>query len=432
MTKNNTALGRDFWIYQFGQAVSVVGDGCSSVALAWWVLSATGSASKMGFILGSSVLSRVALTVFFGPFGDRYSRKKLVIAGDLLRGMLTLAMMFFVYAGIFSMPLVVSVMMLLGAGSALFSAGSGGLVPKLVAPANMRRALQYANALMSCGGLAGMALGGCMVSLAGAGGAFAFDAVSFFAASAASMTIAADTVPDRKAPGEAAALRRWYRELKGGLRAIWRAPVIFWVTMLAGFMNFASAPIVVALPVLIKQEFRMSAACCGVVMASLSLGMIAGSLVTSLVCRFIKPDQAMVAGLFLMGAGMAVLPWHPSVPLMSAVMLFCGILNAIVNIVLDTQITLSLPDSFRSRVSSAGNAFCGILTPPGMWIAGLLAVSLGASSTIFIGGVAFALSAPLLYLIPRFAQFYRTGHEHAPDFFKQHYPDAFTESAATE
>ncbi len=80
-----TTLGRDFWLFQFGQMVSIVGDSCGNIALAWWILDATGSPGKVASVLAPSMLIQSLLTPLAGPLGDRYTRKWLVVGADLLR-----------------------------------------------------------------------------------------------------------------------------------------------------------------------------------------------------------------------------------------------------------------------------------------------------------------------------------------------------------
>jgi len=78
-----TGLGRDFWLFRLGQAISVLGDSCGAIALSWWILDATGSAVVMSSVLAPAMVVRIVLTPLFGPLGDRVTRKKLIIVSDL-------------------------------------------------------------------------------------------------------------------------------------------------------------------------------------------------------------------------------------------------------------------------------------------------------------------------------------------------------------
>jgi MFS transporter, DHA3 family, macrolide efflux protein len=50
-SSTTAGLGRDFWLFRLGQAISIVGDSCGAIALAWWILDATGSAAVMSSVL---------------------------------------------------------------------------------------------------------------------------------------------------------------------------------------------------------------------------------------------------------------------------------------------------------------------------------------------------------------------------------------------
>lgn len=62
---------RDFRLLWAGQAISAVGDGLVSVALAFAVLRIGGSASQLGLVLAAAVVSRVAFfwSAAYGPTG---------------------------------------------------------------------------------------------------------------------------------------------------------------------------------------------------------------------------------------------------------------------------------------------------------------------------------------------------------------------------
>ena len=46
-------LGSDFWLFQAGQMISIVGDACGNIALAWWILDVTASPTAISAGTGS-------------------------------------------------------------------------------------------------------------------------------------------------------------------------------------------------------------------------------------------------------------------------------------------------------------------------------------------------------------------------------------------
>ncbi|MFA5161088.1 MAG: MFS transporter [Elusimicrobiales bacterium] len=414
-------LGRDYWLYQFGQAVSVIGDGCSAIALAWWTLDKTGSPAKMGGILAVSVLARVAARPLLGPLGDKFPRKNLIIIGDISRAVLTAGLAAMVWSGYFNMAAVIAVFTLLGLGSALFGAGAGAIVPQLVPSHKLRDAVQYAMAVSSGGSIAGGLIGGILVSATGAGGAFAVDALSFLAAAAATFMIRADTTPKGAPSG-------WLADFREGIRAIWKIKILFWMLALAAFLNFTFAPVMVALPVMVKQARGLPAWFYGGLNSAMSAGIIIGSLAVGRICAKLQQDRAIVAGIVFMGAGIALLPYAPGLALPLALMAFQGFGSALANIPTEAHIAIATPDEMRARVNSVIASVAEGMMPLGMALSGVFIERFGYSAALFCCGIAFALLAPALYLVPDFKRFYRLPPAEAEKFFKETYPEAFAKT----
>jgi len=76
---------RPFALLWSGQAFSRLGDSVYLVALAWWVLEKTGSATVMGKVLTLSLLPRLVFALIGGVAVDRFSRTQVMFVAALLR-----------------------------------------------------------------------------------------------------------------------------------------------------------------------------------------------------------------------------------------------------------------------------------------------------------------------------------------------------------
>src|SRR5262245_54777825 len=77
---------RQFAFLWVGQTVSQVGDSVYNLALAWYVLERTGSASAAALTLTFTFIPRIAFLALGGVVVDRLPRAGVVLVSDLLRG----------------------------------------------------------------------------------------------------------------------------------------------------------------------------------------------------------------------------------------------------------------------------------------------------------------------------------------------------------
>jgi len=333
---------------------------------------------------------------------------------------------FMVISGYFNLGIVIIIFMFLAVGSAFFYAGAGGIVPQLVPSGKLQEAMQQSQAVSSGGSILGGILGGILVSALGTGGAFAADALSYFIAAIATYKIKADTMPRRHSEHKHEhTFTAWLAELKEGFYVVWKIPVEFWMTIVFALLNFIVGPIIVGLPVLVKQSRGLPPWFYGGLYSSISIGIIAGSLIVGRVCKIVWQDIVIMAGIIVMGIGFSLLPWMPGMLLPLLVMMFFGVGNAFTNIPATAQPLIAMPDRFRARTSSVSTFLCMVINPLGIAVSGIIIARYGVEATISICGILIILFAPLLYLIPNFSRFYRLEPKQAETFFTENYPEAF-------
>ncbi len=418
-------LGRDFWLFRSGQAVSVIGDGCTSIALAWWILDSTGSAGKLASVLSPAMFAAILMIPLFGPLGDRFERKKILIISDLWRAGLMLSLAVMAYLKYFNLPVIIGLYLLVSLGSASFFSVAASIVPQLVKKEQLQEAIAHGRAVMSAGRLLGGAIGGILVSVLGVSGAFLVDGLSFLLAAGAAYLIKADTKPPAVISEAKGKIERWLKDLKAGFYALIRIPVRLRLLVLETAINFTSAPIIIALPVLVKQERNMPAWFLGGLEAGISAGAIVGALIAGYACRKIYPDIVSTAGLALFSLGLAILPLAPDLLLPLVITFICGVSLALGNIPIQTQALIATPDEYRSRIDSLASFIGHCSQPIGMAFAAWLISGIGVNKTIMLAGGACFVLCPLAYAVPDFKLLLRLPAGEADGFFMKKYPAAF-------
>jgi MFS family permease len=163
-----------------GMTVSLVGDGVFLVALAWQVYALSNVPTALSAVMLAMSVPHVLLLLVGGVVSDRFDRRRVMLAADLVRGAALLALAVLSLSGGMAVWSVAALAVLYGAGTAFFGPAFDAIVPEIV-PTDL---LVEANSLdqfvrPTALRLAGPALGGAVVAAVGPGWAFALDAATF-------------------------------------------------------------------------------------------------------------------------------------------------------------------------------------------------------------------------------------------------------------
>ena len=192
---------RGFRLLTIGQVTSNVGDACYAVALPWYVLAAHGGVLLLGTVLAAYGVPRTALIAVGGYASDRWRPQTVMMATDAVRALALAALAVTAATGPARAVVLVPIAVVIGAGEGLFLPGSFSIIPSLLSGDD----LQAGNALASSGTqlatLAGPAVGGALVILAGPALAFGLDALSFVVSAVTLATLAGPAVAGRAAGG---------------------------------------------------------------------------------------------------------------------------------------------------------------------------------------------------------------------------------------
>jgi MFS family permease len=171
---------RDFRYLWTGMFVSMVGDGFYYVAVAWQVYEISNRPSALAMVGIAWSLPQILLVLLSGALSDRMDRRLLMIAGDLIRAVAIGTVGVLSLSGALTIPILVGLVAVFGAGQALFQPSFQAIVPDIVPRELLVRANsvdQFVRpfALM----VVGPALGGLVVGALGPGTAFVADAGTF-------------------------------------------------------------------------------------------------------------------------------------------------------------------------------------------------------------------------------------------------------------
>src|SRR5450759_196891 len=192
---------RLLWV---SEAVSVLGDQFQYIALAWLVISLTGSGLALGAVLIAVAVPRAILIVPFGVLADRRPARGLMVAAHLTRGVIVGAIAALAVTGAASVPALVVLGALFGAADAVYMPAQQAFLPRTVEAERLPSANALLQGTLQAASMVGAPLAGIVIAIAGTGAAFALDAVSFFVAALVILLMAPATARRPEVPADAA------------------------------------------------------------------------------------------------------------------------------------------------------------------------------------------------------------------------------------
>jgi DHA3 family macrolide efflux protein-like MFS transporter len=209
---------RNFILLWQGQAISQLGDQAFSLAIVFWAVEKTGSATLMSLLLIAGTLP----IILFGPVGgvvvDRLSRMRIIIACDLVGGIallgLSLVMLHNPSTTDGILVLLFLVAFVLGCVRAFFQPAINAVIPDLVAPSRLAAANSLNLFSLHAAVLLGQAMGGVLYRLLGAPLLFFCDGLSFFFAAGCESLVKAPE--GRRGSRPASGLVQFMVEMRAG------------------------------------------------------------------------------------------------------------------------------------------------------------------------------------------------------------------------
>lgn len=358
---------RDFRALWVGQFISIFGDflamfGVISLITFRW----HGTASAVTYVLISYMLPLAIIGPAAGVFVDRWHVKPVMVASDVIRGVLALLLVW-----VTDLPELCVLFVAISVLSSFFSPAQNVTIRTIVPPEK----LLAANAMLSQAfytvRLLSPVLAGALVAWLGERACFYLDSFSFFfsATMIATIQVVREPAPGGKSIGA------FWDDLISGNRFIFTHPSLaFVITSMVGAM-FVMSCISPLFSIYVRDILHAGTFLYGVVSSALGFGLIAGSQV---VTRFSATKKAIVvSGLLICGGGVALLGLFGVTAAAIATTLTMGFGIAFVIVAAQTLMQQETPPQMLGRVSSSFMSLFSFAQVLGLLLAGRLAVWFG-------------------------------------------------------
>jgi MFS family permease len=362
-----------FW----GQALSVIGDRITPIAIAFAVLG-LGSATDLGIVMAAGGIPFALFALAGGVWSDRIGRRRVMIASDLLRMVSQTVVAVLLLTGSAEVWMLAVLGFVYGTAAALFMPALIGLIPQTVGAARLQEANALISLTRSIASVAGPALAGVLIAAAGTGEAIAVDAATFAVSAACLIRL-------RPAAHAAVADGGEKETFLAGLRTGWReVRARAWLGWGLGAMSayhlFVLPAVFVLGPALAKQDLDGASSWAAIV-ACLGIGGVAGNLV-ALRIRLRRPIVVTAAALVGASTQAAIIGSGLGTVGIAALELVAGACVALFFTLWDLSIQEQIPARAISRVSAYDFTVSLGLMPLGMAICGPIADAIGLYPTL--------------------------------------------------
>jgi MFS family permease len=382
---------RDVRLIVGAVGLSAVGDSVLWILLALHIGDTAGSAlavSAMFICLWGPV---VALGGVAGRIVDRYENRRLLIAVSLAQAAVVAGMAF----ASSSLPALLALCVLLGAGVAVSSPAEFALVPAAAGEERVADANGHVEAARYLGATIGPLLGGLLAATGAVRIGLLLDAASFLAVALAGVALHA-----RRAPTAGAA----HASEHGGLRVALadRTLAIALVAAIGSLLFFTMS--VAAEVFFVRDVLHAGDAAYGLIMTAWMLGMVAGAvgLARRVPRRWLAGGA--LAGIAVQGAGLLGSALGATMAIVLVAMLVGGVAHGVKNVLLRTLIHERVPEEQRGRAFAAYNALRNGAELGALGAGGVLVGIAGAQVALALSGaIPLAIALAALALLARHA-----------------------------
>ncbi|MFD9289235.1 MFS transporter [Streptomyces sp. NPDC060030] len=406
-------------------AVSLTGTRISVVALPWFVLVTTGSATQTGLVAFCEMTPYVVVKAFTGPLVDRIGPRAVSWTTDLSSATAAAAVPLLHTLDLLSFPLLLVLVALIGAAR-----GPGDLAKEVMVPeaaelgrVPLERATGLSGVIERLASTVGLAIGGSLVALLGPltalavnAGCFALGSVIIKLALPRGMGHTAEEAPSSAGKTEPG----YWRRFGEGFTFLRGEPLLLTVIVMVGITNLLDAAIVSVLVPVWARESGVGPAAIGLLGSVMGAAGVGGSLIAAMAAHRLRRRMMVLTGFLLAGAPrFLILAFDAPLGVVLAVFAVSGFGAGFVNPVLGAVLVergeyddIASAGGRRTirlgRVNALGDSLAWAGIPLGGLLAGAAVTAVGLVPVLLTCGAAYFLTTNLAGLRPEWREIDRT------------------------
>jgi MFS family permease len=367
---------RSFLALLAGEFVSRLGSQLTTLALPWFVLVTTGSASKMGLVFAAELAPIALLGIPSAALVERFGPKRWMVAMDAIRAPVVAAVPFLHAIGGLSFGLILLLGALHGTFSVGYFASQRSILPSVVGEDEQR--LAQANGLVegttNLTNLAGPALAGVLIAILGAANVMWIDAASYLL----SVVLIGGFVRIRREvdEGQESAVGAL-----AGLRYLRGDTLLARISVSSLLFGFAFPMLAASFPVLAYEQYDRNPRVAGLLFAVIGAGQVVGSLFTYRLVTRVRPMRLASYAALATGPPLWFLVPHLPLAVVAVALAVIGASVPLINAPYLGMLTMRVPPALRGHVLQSLITINQVLGPLGYVLAGVLFSRIGLHET---------------------------------------------------
>ncbi|WP_312468993.1 MFS transporter [Neobacillus sp.] len=385
-----------FWL---GQIVSQLGDGFTRIAIVYLVATLTKDPLAIGLVIFAQLLPTAFFGIFLGPLADKYNRKWLMVGADFYRMVIVFLMIPFHH----SATALIILIAFQGLGSALFDPARSSSIPDIIGEENIQQAISLSQSTRAAMDIIGPSIGALLMMTNNYNIIFAIDAVTF--ALSALFILSLRNLGKNKF-AHASSSESYFLSIRSGVKEVVGIPalrflliLIIPITLVCGILN-------TNLIAVLTNKFHVSAFHFGFMEAATAVGVIVGAGIAAPVAlKKFKPSTILLLGTAAIGILMVLIIPLDGFQILYGVLpvyiwsIMVGVLNAFLNVPLNSIFLKVTPAAFRGRGSSLLGITASTSSIIGILFGGWLSKEIGVLYGTAISGALLVIVAVFMPLL---------------------------------
>lgn len=378
---------RNFRLFFAGQSISLTGTWMQTIAMSWLVYRMTGSALLLGVVGFASQIPTFILSPFAGVLADRYNRHRIIILTQTLSMVQAFILAALTLTGVIAVWHIIALGIFLGCINSLdIPARQSFLIEMVEKKEVLGNAIALNSAIFNAARLIGPTLVGILVAVVGEGVCFLINGISFLAVIVSLLLM---KVKPRQIITER---RHVLHELREGLVYAFGSASIRSILFLLSIISMTGMSYVVLMPIFAKEIHHGGAHTLGVLMATVGLGALIGTLYLASRKDHLKLERFISVSSVIFATGLIFFALSRVLWFSLLMLVVTGFGFMVTTASCNTVLQTNVDDDKRGRVMSLYTmAFMG-MAPLGSLLAGALADKLGAPDAVILGGMICLLS----------------------------------------